>query len=183
MKVINERITRAKHDRLTTAVYDAQVDLRELAQSEKLTLTGLAGWANDPMTILALEGLCRLNDARAQLLVSRYRTLAAARLFDLAKETEGGELARKACVDLLRVSLVPIGEREVSEGAESDTAAGSEPDIQSLRRLLQELGREDIGETVGASGAVVAASSNDMTTDASTARAAERSPETDGASR
>ncbi len=122
------------------SLYEAQQDLDQLARQEKLTLTRLAGWANQPDTMAALDGLCRLNDVRAQLLVSRYRTLAAARLFELAKDEGAGELARKACVDLLKVCLIPL---TGGEGAgEAASAAPSVIDESAVRRLLSEFGRE-----------------------------------------
>ncbi len=127
-------------ERLMRALYEAQQDLDELARKEKLTLTRLAGWANDAETIAALDGLCRLNDVRAQLLVSRYRTLAAARLFELAKDESAGELARKACVDLLKVCLIPLTGGD-GVGA-SDDAPLSIVDESAVRRLLSDLGRD-----------------------------------------
>lgn len=127
-------------ERLMLALYEAQQDLAELARKEKLTLTRLAGWANDARTIASLDGLCRLNDVRAQLLVSRYRTLAAARLFELAKDESAGELARKACVDLLKVCLIPLTGGD-GAGVSAD-AAPSVVDESAVRRLLGDLGRE-----------------------------------------
>ncbi len=127
-------------ERLMTALYEAQQDLDELARKEKMTLARLAGWANESDTIAALDGLCRLNDVRAQLLVSRYRTLAAARLFELAKDEAAGELARKACVDLLKVCLIPLTGGDAA-GASTD-AAPAVVDEPAVRRLLSELGKE-----------------------------------------
>ena len=137
-----------KYERLLLALYEARIDLSELAQQEKLTLVGLARWANDPETVGSLEGLCRLNDVRAQLLVSRYRTLAAARLFDLTKEENGGELARRACVDLLKVSLIPINAQDLDGSAAAAAGTSGRPaalpplDESTVRTLLAEFGRE-----------------------------------------
>ncbi len=133
-------INSKRSERLMHSLYEAQQDLDELARRERLTLTWLAGWATQPDTIAALDGLCRLNDVRAQLLVSRYRTLAAARLFELAKDEGAGELARKACVDLLKVCLIPLTGGEVA--AERAGAVPSVIDEGAVRRLLGELGRE-----------------------------------------
>ncbi len=134
------------------ALYEAQQDLAELARNEKLTLTRLAGWANDATTIASLDGLCRLNDVRAQLLVSRYRTLAAARLFELAKDESAGELARKACVDLLKVCLIPLTGGE-GAGVSTD-ALPSVVNESAVRRLLSELGREATGEQSSAEASI-----------------------------
>lgn len=134
-------IPATRTERLMRALYEAQQDLDELARAEKLTLTRLSNWANDAETVAALDGLCRLNDVRAQLLVSRYRTLAAARLFELAKDEAAGELARKACVDLLKVCLIPLTH---GAGARDESEAGVSTiiDESAVRRLLTELGRD-----------------------------------------
>lgn len=110
-----------------------------------MTLAALASWGNEQLTIDALEGLCRLNDTRAQLLVTRYRTLAAAKLFELAQQEAGGETARKACVDLLKVSLVPVVKTpttttaSTTESPDTDTAL-SASDEQTIRQLLADTG-------------------------------------------
>lgn len=140
-----------KNERLMKTIYDAQEDLYDLAVRESLTLTKLSKWANDVNTIEALDGLCRLNDARAQLLVSRYRTLAAAKLFELAKDEDGGEISRKACVDLLKVSLVPlITDRAgyynpmlANNNADPETIRNNQAivDANALRQLLAQVGR------------------------------------------
>lgn len=142
-RACGKSVSTQRIERLTKALFDGQRDLSDLAAQEGMTLTRLAAWAHEPMTIESLEGLCRLSDVRAQLLVSRYRTLAAARLFELAKNEEAHETARKACVDLLKVSLVSMTER--TEGAEGGEAMGiaspmSEAQAGSLRALLAQIG-------------------------------------------
>jgi len=137
---MTKTMTGKKSERLMKSLYEAQDDLSDLAKREKLTLTRMAHWANEVHTIELLEGLCRLNDARAQLLVSRYRTLAAARLFDLTKDDAGGELARKACVDLLKVSLVPVMERDNDESTTHTPAPII--DGHSIRTILSQMGQE-----------------------------------------
>jgi hypothetical protein len=124
------------------ALYDASAELTELADAEKLTLSQLAEWSNDDQTIGALKGLCRLNDTRAQLFVTRYRTLAAARLFELAKDESGGEVARKACVDLLGVRLVADSIPGHAQEADAHDEPATPP-VEILRMLLAEIGRDD----------------------------------------
>lgn len=138
-----------RRDRLLQTLYEAQSDLSDLAKSEDMTLAALAAWGNEKLTIDALEGLCRLNDTRAQLLVTRYRTLAAAKLFELAQQDSGGETARKACVDLLKVSLVPVIKAPTATASDNtlnpdddrdEQALLSESDERAIRQLLAEAG-------------------------------------------
>jgi hypothetical protein len=130
-----------RRERLYQALYDSQRDLGEVAKGEHMSLSHLADWANESDTIGALEGLCRLNDARAQMLVSRYRTLAAARLFELAKSDEGGELARRACVDLLKVSL-EMGQADAAANGPGPTGL----DDATARQLFTLAGTSRAGD-------------------------------------
>ncbi len=120
-------------ERLMQAVYDGRLELRELAQAERLSLSALAEWANEPATRRALDGLCRLNDARSAMLVSRYRPIAAGKLLELAGEGAGGEVARKACVDLLKVSLIAA---EPAVAARDEDEAAVEPALHDLLAAL-----------------------------------------------
>ncbi len=139
-------MTKPKCERLFLALYNTQEDLTELSESERMTLGDLAMWAKQPETAASLEGLCLLNDVRAQLLVGRYRTLAAARLFELAKNEEGGESSRKACVDLLKICLVPdLGSSHIldshKKGVVGDGAPTAALNEAAVRALFATLGK------------------------------------------
>lgn len=86
----------------------AEHDILSLAQRHGLSLSGLVDWACLPETRRTVAGLCVLADAQTQLLLSRYRLVAATRLIGQATadaEMLSPEQVRKACVDLLRTEL------------------------------------------------------------------------------
>ncbi len=88
----------------------AEQDLKALAAGHGLSLEELADWFDTGPHRRRLAGLCAIEDCRAQALISRFRTLAATRLISLATQETGEsaaavDVARKACVDLLRVEL------------------------------------------------------------------------------
>ena len=111
--------TRSK--RLIRDLIAAEHDLVELAQLHRLTPDDLAAWIAQPDHQNTLAGLCVLADLQTQLLLSRYRLLAAGRLIQLATGSDGtteggsgggtsggsggGDVARRACVDLLKMDL------------------------------------------------------------------------------
>jgi len=119
---------------------EAQTDVLDLADQEKISFANLAEWSNNTKTKSVLHGMCRLNDIRAQLLISRYRTLAAAQLFELSKEESGGETARKACVDLLKLCLAPMPESLDQDSTRAESAPSPEA-LFDMRLLLTELSR------------------------------------------
>lgn len=58
----------------------AEHDVLSLATRHGLSLDGLVDWACKPETRRTVAGLCVLADAQTQLLLSRYRLVAATRL-------------------------------------------------------------------------------------------------------
>ncbi|MFG0329311.1 MAG: hypothetical protein ACF8PN_05365 [Phycisphaerales bacterium] len=148
----SNRVTRARAERLLDAIYEANEDLAEVARSEGLTLRDLARWANEPVTAATLDGLCRLHDAKAQVLLSRYRTLAAAKLFELSGEPDASrEIVRKACVDLLKLSVIePVASLLAATGGGEDASA---PELafdlgvlDELRDLMRAAGDSDLDD-------------------------------------
>ena len=111
-------------------IFNAQHDVVALAKAHGLSPHELAAWAGDPQTQRCLHGLCVLADLQTQLLLSRYRLLAASRLIRLATQEDeaGQDVARKACVDLLKLDL----KRTMFDEAD----AKEPPDEPSLRDVL-----------------------------------------------
>lgn len=104
MHEANEKKTKALLDDLAGAEHD----ILSLADRHGLSLSGLVDWACQPETRRTVAGLCVLADAQTQLLLSRYRLVAATRLIGQATadaEMLSPEQVRKACVDLLRIEL------------------------------------------------------------------------------
>lgn len=77
--------------------------LEDLARTHGLTLRDLLAWAERPDVLALRRSMREVADDRADLIVSRARTLAAHRLTALASGAANDETARKACVDLLRL--------------------------------------------------------------------------------
>ncbi len=152
--------TRSK--RLIRDLVAAEHDLIELGQLHRLTPDDLARWIADPTNQQTLAGLCRLADLQTQILLSRYRLLAASRLIRLATGDEGdgeeksggssggscgrgSDVARRACVDLLKLDLkradltgASVPRASTRDGDESplgvDPMDPHGPDVQSLRQ-------------------------------------------------
>lgn len=111
----------------------------ELCQSHGLSLDDLGEWILDPKNQQALSGICVLSDLQAQVLLSRYRLHAAGRLIKLATE-DGPEVsrdvARRACVDLLKMDLKRADFENTDSSRGVVEHATSQEEGKSLRRLL-----------------------------------------------
>lgn len=113
--------------RLVDDVVSGRWELTALAKRYGMRAEVLAQWARGRQIQETLRGLCVLGDLQTQLLLSRYRLVAAGKLIKLATQEEEGreEVARKACVDLLKLGQ-RLEEVEETEG----------PQAGSLRELL-----------------------------------------------
>ena len=110
----------------------AQHDLLSLAREHGLDFQALSAWANDPANAACLRGLCLLADMQAQLLVSRYRVHAASRLIRLTGDESPDDLARRACVDLLKLDLK--GSDASSSAGEHDSSCARQTDGYRFRQ-------------------------------------------------
>jgi len=111
----------------------AEHDVLSLAERHGLSLDGLVDWACRPETKRTVAGLCVLADAQTQLLLSRYRLVAATRLIAQATaedETLSAEQVRKACVDLLKTELSRAASLDPNEQAADDD------EMQALAQAL-----------------------------------------------
>lgn len=116
----------------------AEHDVLELGQRHGLALPELSAWAARPDTQRTVAGLCLLADLQTQLLLSRYRLVAATRLVGQAtgqEESLSPEQVRKACVDLLKIEL----ERVASVSLDT-LEAMDDPSLEALQRAV--LGEE-----------------------------------------
>jgi len=91
-------------ERVLADLYSGSVDLKRLATRLNLSLSELAQWASTERGARSLWSLRRLAEQRAGLALSRAKADAARALLKLARQGESKEIARKACVDLLRLS-------------------------------------------------------------------------------
>lgn len=120
----------------------AEHDVLSLAQRHGLTLGDLVDWACQAETRRTVAGLCVLADAQTQLLLSRYRLVAATRLIAQATsddDTLSAEQVRKACVDLLKTELTRAASLDQHEELEEDSA------FEALARAMSvpEAGEQD----------------------------------------
>mgnify|MGYP001813774391 CR=1 FL=1 len=120
-------------DKLIVDLARAEHDILSFAAAHDLSLDELVEWAGKPATRRTLAGLCVLADAQTQLLLSRYRLIAATRLIGQATsedENLSAEQVRKACMDLLKTELSRAASLDSSEQPESDEA------FEALARAL-----------------------------------------------
>ncbi len=134
------RNTKALTAFLVEQLLEGSLRPAEIAAQVGMSLAELAAWAVDPANARTLEGLARLADTRAQMLLSGYRAAAAVRLIEIATDKEKGELSRKACVDLLRADL---GVFSPPSTGSSDTPPPA-PDERAILDALERLGEEDV---------------------------------------
>ena len=112
----------------------AEHDVLSLASRHGLSLDGLVDWACRSETRRTVAGLCVLADAQTQLLLSRYRLVAATRLIAQATaedETLSAEQVRKACVDLLKTELSRAASLD-----QAKQAMDEEDEIDALTKTL-----------------------------------------------
>ncbi|MGB0768000.1 MAG: hypothetical protein ACPGYV_09850 [Phycisphaeraceae bacterium] len=117
--------TLSTDDRLILDLARAEHDILSFAKANDLSLDDLVDWAAEPKTRRTLAGLCVLADAQTQLLLSRYRLVAATRLIGQATaedDTLSAEQVRKACVDLLKTELSRAASLAADEAPERDEA-------------------------------------------------------------
>lgn len=124
----------------------AQDDVLALGERHGVGLSALSAWASEPKTQRTVAGLCLLADLQTQLLLSRYRLVAATRLVGQATgqdESLTPEQVRKACVDLLKIELDRVAAVSL-EAAE----ALDDPALDELKRAV-------LGEGASTDGTVV----------------------------
>lgn len=133
------RETPARDEQLMQRLIEGDETPRDLARSLNMTMVELVEWAGEPNNIRRLAALARLSDLHAQLVVTRYRANAALQLIQLAMKEEGGEIARKACVDLLRTEL-PAFDRAADN---SESSEAMRLDTKDVLETLERLGRSE----------------------------------------
>lgn len=135
----SRRNAKAMTEFLIEQLFDGTLSPAEIAAQVGLSLAELADWSAEPTNARTLEGLARVADTRAQMLLSGYRAAAAVRLIEIATDKEKGELSRKACVDLLRADLGVFGSPSTGRSNTPPPA----PDEHTILEVLERLGEED----------------------------------------
>ena len=104
------RINPKKRSALIHDLIHADFDLTTVQSKYGLTPDGLSQWVKEETNYRCLTGLCTLADIQTQILLSRYRLIAAGKLYELATKEHDDtksaqDIARRACVDLLKLEL------------------------------------------------------------------------------
>lgn len=135
------KISAKKRAALIRDLIHADLDLTTLHSKYGLSPDSLSQWVQDETNHRTLTGLCVLADIQTQLLLSRYRLIAAGNLIDMASNPHDGsksgqDTARRACVDLLKLEL-PRADADVKFLTPTLKAL---PDngLSSLHRLIQQ---------------------------------------------
>ena len=134
---MTKKLTNRKHAALIRDIFNAEHDVVALASAHELTPDDLAAWAGQATTQRCLSGLCVLADMQTQLLLSRYRLLAATRLINLATaegEAASDDQARRACVDLLKLDLKRAD--AAADDAANEAGGGQAREIAALRAMI-----------------------------------------------
>lgn len=129
------RVSRRRGRQLLEAMAEADQSPRDLAESMNMSLTDLIEWAAEPANARRLASLARLSDVHTQMVVSRYRASAAVQLIKLATSKDGGEVARKACVDLLRTEMSAFDEPGRDDDRRAEPAVDTGRVLEALERL------------------------------------------------
>ncbi|GAB4194768.1 MAG: hypothetical protein Kow00105_08990 [Phycisphaeraceae bacterium] len=152
------KINKTKRSELINDLIHAEFDLTVIQSKYGLTPDTLAQWVQDETNLRCLTGLCLLADLQTQILLSRYRLIAAGKLYELATSQpddskSAQDVARRACVDLLKLDLPRAGMTEKSSrkqgrsrktdslsrlqmlmrGVDSDKPADESPDDRGTR--------------------------------------------------
>lgn len=133
-------ISKMRRRRMIHDLLDGQHDIAAFGRKHHLNISQLVDWIDEPDNQRVLRGMCVLADVQTQLLLSRYRSLAASRLIRLATEDEGSaDVARRACVDLLKLEMkrANLGEASAQTGDAADSM---------LRDLLYAKAAEDAAD-------------------------------------
>ena len=118
-----KRLSKAKSDQAMEMLLSGDKTLSQIAEELGVPLRTMADWATDPATLRRAFSFSYLNNVRTALFVGAMRPNVSMRLFELAKDgtEDGGETARKACVDLLKLDYSP--KEDQSSDGESQFAS------------------------------------------------------------
>ncbi len=133
--------------RVLRDVYSMVREAPEIAARHGLTMRELASWASAEEQGATVAGLCRLEDARAELLFRRARVKAVIRLTRLTGEASGEETRRKSCVDLLTLEGSFLSRKSRADEGEGAMVVLQEgPEAESIRAALERSGSRALGE-------------------------------------
>lgn len=131
-----------------------ELDDREILARHRVSAATLSRWATEPGFLMELSRQANWLCRRSELLLASYRKLAATRLIELTN-CENPETARKACLDVIKISPASYRSGDADGGAagssrqQGDEQSAPEPGGQAKRlsprqasRLLAALARQ-----------------------------------------
>ena len=96
--------SKASLEMLDDLVTNNVADLEELRLRHNLTVKQMARWVCGRRVRKSLDAIRHYRRKRASVLITSARLVAIERLLDMCKPKRRGEVARRSCVDLLRLS-------------------------------------------------------------------------------
>ncbi len=141
-----KRISAKRRATLIDDLINSNFDLTALHSKYALSPDSLSKWIQDEDNHRCLAGLCVLADLQTQLLLSRYRLIAAGKLFELATNQPQDsktslDMSRRACIDLLKLDLkrADVNNDFTVRALDKDPIAN----VDSLRDLLYNASTEN----------------------------------------
>lgn len=134
--------SKAMHQQIIEKIVEAKQSPAEIAADLEIDLHEIASLARHEATMQTLEGLARLQDVRAQMLLSKYRANVAMHLLAIASVKEPTELSRKACVDMLKTDL-DVFARQDGGTSSTDASKPTVPDEKAILQALERIGEAD----------------------------------------
>lgn len=142
---MTDKINLKKRSALIHDLIHADFDMTTIQSKYGLTPDSLSQWVKQDDNYRCLTGLCILADIQTQILLSRYRLIAAGKLYELVTRDHDNtkaeqDITRRACVDLLKLEL---------RRADIDPTQAANPDrpardgLQALQALLLGPNTED----------------------------------------
>jgi hypothetical protein len=126
-------------DHILERIAQADNTPAQLAAELSIDLAELSRWILNPDNLRLVEGVARLSDVRAQMILSRYRATTAAHLIAIAAAADPSEISRKACVDLLTTDLEVF---TPDDTATTDRPTQPAPTEQTMLATLARLAEE-----------------------------------------
>lgn len=107
---MTDKINLKKRSALIHDLIHADFDITAIQSKYGLTPDSLSQWVKQDDNYRCLTGLCILADIQTQILLSRYRLIAAGKLYELVTREHDNtkaeqDITRRACVDLLKLEL------------------------------------------------------------------------------
>jgi len=135
--------SKAMRQQIIEKIVEAKRSPAEIAADLNLDLHEIASLARHEGTMKTLEGVARLADVRAQMLLSKYRANVAMHLLAIASAEEPTELSRKACVDMLKTDLDVFARHDDGSSSADASAAPAAPDEKAILQALERIGEAD----------------------------------------